>query len=52
MTIFRKYHEELLTIISDCLFNNTLVYYVTAHTQVYAGEDFTPSTTNITCELV
>ena len=26
MTIFRKYHGELLTTVSDCLFNNMLVY--------------------------
>ena len=25
-TIFTKYHGELLTTMSDCLFNNTLVY--------------------------
>ena len=25
-TIFTKYHGELLTIMSDCLFINTLVY--------------------------
>ena len=25
-TIFTKYHWELLTTMSDCLFNNTLVY--------------------------
>ena len=25
-TIFKKYHGELLTIMSDCLFINTLVY--------------------------